>query len=255
MRKMGLWPAVHVHVHVQDQVRPRHLARGRLHSSDLFSEVVMSRVNGPVLFNGLALVIAVLVLACSDSPGSGVGTAGEVGEDVVTDPAPNTDLDAVEDGDPRADTPNDGVSAEDLAGGGEDGRDSGDDGGAAEDAPVDNGGEVAECLPEGDACDADAECCSDRCVSGVGDQSTCGTTLACGEPRDACDSAADCCSTGCVGGSCVAEAACASAGSNCDGDADCCGNDCSDAGLCVASGGCLSVGESCGGEGSCCSRT
>jgi hypothetical protein len=126
----------------------------------------------------------------------------------------------------------------------------GDGGGLGDGGTAD--GPIQSCVPNGDACDTGAACCSSSC-----DQylhvctSAGGTCAAAGMP---CNVGTDCCDLACTGGTCAA-AACTSNGGACTDNAECCTANCQ-SGTCqpIVVGGCTTLGNTCTGNSECCSQ-
>jgi hypothetical protein len=124
--------------------------------------------------------------------------------------------------------------------------DAGGGGGGGGDAgvpPADGGTTPVACAAEGAACGATAQCCSNRCPSGL-----CGAMcLADGQP---CAKATDCCSLAC-NGTCGSGGLCKQDGADCPtgSNLECCSNSCQ-GNRCVADkSSCHPAGERCSGGG------
>lgn len=100
----------------------------------------------------------------------------------------------------------------------------------------------AECTPNGDACGASGECCSDYC----GTDGKCATP--CSANGSTCGTGGDCCSGHCDAGTCATP--CTQNDGACSADADCCSGICN-SGVCKPP--CTTNGGTCGGSGDCCS--
>lgn len=109
------------------------------------------------------------------------------------------------------------------------------------------GGSVGSCLPDGDVCSLDRECCGNLCF-----ESTCQVrSPACQATGETCDEAFDCCSLSCVDGLCAD--ACAGDSDSCERDEECCSSTCQDGACLPLTDRCGTSGNNCVTNGECCS--
>ncbi|MBI4701252.1 MAG: hypothetical protein HY744_08855 [Deltaproteobacteria bacterium] len=106
------------------------------------------------------------------------------------------------------------------------------------------------CLPDGNACSGNAQCCNDNCQAGL-----CGG-VACKQAGKPCANGFECCSGICdqASGQCT-DIACLPDGANCSENHDCCSGSCpidgQGAGTCTANA-CLADDEACAEANECC---
>ncbi|HSC87679.1 MAG TPA: hypothetical protein VLC09_10430, partial [Polyangiaceae bacterium] len=110
-------------------------------------------------------------------------------------------------------------------------------------------GDLPLCLPAGDTCEGDSDCCSGVCDP---ESKQCGSSIqACHSTGDTCEAGPDCCSLSCVVGRCAEE--CTSDNEACTNDAECCGGKCENE-LCVPlNAACKTSGNTCDANTDCCS--
>lgn len=117
--------------------------------------------------------------------------------------------------------------------------------------PLAGGGQggdpLQECLPNGDLCGLDSQCCGNLCLAGRCTE----RSPSCGASGEDCTSPVECCSQACVEGTCATS--CVSDQSACESSSECCSGLC-EGNLCTPlTFRCGTAGNSCVQDSECCS--